>query len=235
MKFTKSLMASLLAAAMSFSFAACGGDDDDDDNNGTETVDFDKAQVGDKIGVAAFKYDTVVIKLVDGTQKEVQLNGLDLYKLNGAVKKDGTTWDIVQRKGVRFEDIFRKANLTPDDATPVNLVGGDGFDVLRGKYKNDKAKLPHVDFMRAHAYIYADDPGSKHLGYPHIGNDSLIVDYDLAADTDVPAYIGDGIAALSMLRMKMMEKANGQDYGADDLGEYYGLIEIDPQIAPTGE
>ena len=227
MKFSKTLLSALLAAAMSFSFAACGGDDDDNDQ---EVADFDKAQVGDKIGVAAFKYDTVVIKLADGTEKEVKLNGLDLYKLNGAVKKDGNQWDVVQRKGVRMSDIFAKANITADDEVPVNLVGGDGFDVLRGKYQNDKSKLPHVDFMRAHAYIYADDPGSKHKGYPFIGNDSLIVDYDLASNADVPAYIGDGIAALSMLRMKMMEKANGQDYGADDLGEYYGLIEIDPVV-----
>ena len=228
MKFSKTLLSALLAAAMSFSFAACGGDDDDD--NGPESVDFDKAQVGDKIGVAAFKYDTVVIKLADGTEKEVKLNGLDLYKLNGAVKKDADQWDVVQRKGVRMSDIFARANITADDEVPVNLVGGDGFDVLRGKYKNDKAKLPHVDFMRAHAYIYAGDPGSTHKGYPFIGNDSLIVDYDLASNADVPAYIGDGIAALSMLRMKMMEKANGHDYGAEDLGEYYGLIEIDPVV-----
>lgn len=234
MKFTKSLMAALLAAAMSFSFAACGGDDDDDEEK--DPMDFTRSKTG---AVANFKYDTVVISMPDGQggtrEIEVSLNGLDVYKVHGAVKKDGTQWDVVAREGVLMEDIFKKANITVDDDKPVNLIGGDGFDVLRGKGKNDLTKLPHMDFMRAFAYVYADDPGSKHKGYPYIGNDSLIVDYDLAADSDVPAYIGDGISALSMLRMKMMEKANGQDYGAEDLGEYYGLIEIDPQIAPTGE
>ncbi|MDR0964958.1 MAG: hypothetical protein LBM75_00340 [Myxococcales bacterium] len=219
MQLKKILFLSFLSTSLAFSMAACGGDDDE--NNTDSNNDGCPA-------IANFKYDTVVIQKSNKTQVDVSLNGLPVKKMKGAIKKDGTNWDIVERCGVSFDEIFKKAQLSEDDSFPVNLIGGDGFDALRTKIQ-DTAKLPKVDFMRAHAYIYADDPGNKHPAYPEIGTDGLIVDYDLESDADVPEYIGTGIAALSMMRMKVMEKVDATtDFDDPDLGLYYGLIEINP-------
>lgn len=218
MQLKQILLNSLLAIAIALSMTACGGDEGGDD--GYENTALQYCEGG------AFKYGLVVIQTSDGSQVEVCINQLPVVAVKGAVKVDGTQWDIVDRQGVMLSDILDKAGIAEDDGYPVNLIGGDGFDVLRTKIK-DTGKLPKLDFMRAHAYIYADDPGSKHPHYPAIENNGLIIDYNLQSDDEVPEYIGNGIASLSMMRMKVMEKADAGDFGGE--GIYYGIIEINPQ------
>lgn len=213
---------------------ACGGNDtmNQADHQGGQPG-IDRVDVGDLVGEAHFKYSIVVVKAADGREIEVNLNGLPLYKLNGGRKVEGTTWEIIQRVGVRMSDIFTKAGIKTDRNVPINLIGGDGFDPLRGKYKNDVTRLPHADFMMTYAYIYSGNPGNKHPGYPDIGSDGLMVDYDLANDRQVPDDLGGTLAALSVMRMNVMEKADPNDYGRSDLQAYYGIIEIDPSVTVT--
>lgn len=227
MQFKRILFTSLWATAVAFSMTACGGDDDDDNGKEPGDTSLHYCEGG------TFKYGVVVIQKADGSQVEVCINNLPVKAVKGAIKKDGTDWDIVDRQGVMFSDILDKAGVTDDDTYPVNLIGGDGFDALRTKIQNT-AQLPKLDFMRAYAYIYADDPGSKHPHYPGIGNDGLIVDYDIELDSEVPEYIGNGIASLSMLRMKVLERADSADFGQDE-GIYYGIIEINPDFTSSAD
>lgn len=218
MQLNRVLFTSLLTTAIALSMTACGGDDDEGGGNGDTSLQYCEN--------GAFKYGIVVIQKSDGSQVEVCINNLPVVNVKGAVKVDGSDWDVVDRQGVMLSDILDKAGITEDDTYPVNLIGGDGFDALRTKIQ-DTGKLPKLDFMRAYAYIYADDPGSKHPHYPAIENNGLIVDYNLQTDAEVPEYIGTGIASLSMMRMKVMEKADAADFGGE--GIYYGVIEINPQ------
>lgn len=220
MQLKQPLFTRFLAMAIALSMGACGGDESESDGN--ENAELQYCENG------TFKYGLVVIQKSDGAQVEVCINNLPVVAVKGGVKVDGSTWDIVDRQGVMLSDILDKAGIAEDDGYPVNLIGGDGFDVLRTKIK-DSGKLPRLDFMRAYAYIYADDPGNKHPHYPAIKNNGLIVDYNLQSDAEVPEYIGTGIASLSMMRMKVMEKADAADFGGE--GIYYGVIEINPQYA----
>ncbi len=220
MQLKQPLFTRFLAMAIALSMGACGGDESEGNDN--ENAELQYCENG------AFKYGLVVIQKSDGSQVEVCINNLPVVAVKGGVKVDGSAWDIVDRQGVMLSDILDKAGIAEDDDYPVNLIGGDGFDVLRTKIK-DSGKLPRLDFMRAYAYIYADDPGNKHPHYPAIENNALIVDYNLQSDAEVPEYIGTGIASLSMMRMKVMEKADAADFGGE--GIYYGVIEINPQYA----
>jgi hypothetical protein len=215
MKHHRSLLSTLILSALAFSLTACGDGPGDDDEQTPPAGD-----------VAAFKYDVLTLNVGGGEKLEVSLNGLPLEAVKGADKVEGTTWEVVERRGVRFSKILEKAGITGDDSMPVNLIGRDGFDPLRTRIK-DTAKLPRLDFMRAHAYVYAGDPGSKDPLYPEVGAHSLIVDYDLESDADVPAYLGGSIASLSLMRMRMMEKVDLAEFGEEG-GVAQGLVEIAP-------
>ena len=221
MQLKKNWLIVLLALALCLPIMACGGEEEESGDNGGKNT----ASALQYCEGGAFKYGLIVIQKSDGTQIEVCINNLPVRSVKGGVKVEGTTWDIVDRQGVMLSDILDKAGIAEDDSYPVNLIGGDGFDALRTKIQ-DTGKLPKLDFMRAYAYIYADDPGNKHPHYPAIGDDALLVDYNLQSDDEVPEYIGEGIAALSTMRMKVVEKADAADFGGE--GVYYGIIEINP-------
>lgn len=219
MKSLKNWFIVLMGLTLGLPFMACGGEEESGENGESTPGALQYCEGG------TFKYGLVVIQKSDGTQIEVCINNLPVRSVKGGVKVEGTTWDIVDRQGVMLSDILDKAGIAEDDSYPVNLIGGDGFDALRTKIQ-DTGKLPKLDFMRAYAYIYADDPGNKHPHYPAIGDDALLVDYNLQSDDEVPEYIGEGIAALSTMRMKVVEKADAADFGGE--GVYYGIIEINP-------
>jgi hypothetical protein len=222
MKLERTFARLLLAAAVAFSMAACGVAEDD------AAVDAgNDPNAGD---IANYKYDVLTFTIAGGQKIEVPINGLPIEAMKGGKKVEGTTWEIVDRRGVRLSQILDKAGITADDSLPVNLIGRDGYDALRVKIQ-DTAKLPTLGFMRQYAYVYAGDPGSKDPLYPELGSNSLIVDYNLASDADVPAYLGGTIASLSTLRMKMMEKIDTADFGEPD-GVAQGLVEIDPVYTP---
>jgi hypothetical protein len=182
-----------------------------------------------------FEYDVVTFKVGDGDPKEVHINGLPLEEMPGA-DKVGDNWEAVTRQGVRFSDILNKAGINAPEAdssasdadvgvtddTPVNCVARDDFDPLRTRLDNDTTKLVKFSFFRDHGYVYVGSPGDKDPLYPEMEGKSLLVDYDVDKDADVPAYLGGTLADIGMFRWKMIEEVEKENVR--------GIIEIDPVI-----
>jgi len=186
--------------------------------------DGEKADIGEETGMtgqtADCEFDTVTFKLADGSLVEVSVNGLQVEEMNGAEKSGADTVEVVKRRGVRFIDILEKGAITAYDVTPVNCVARDGFDPFRTKLAGDATKLPTFAFLRDYGYVYVGSPGDKDPLYPEMEGRSLIVDYDLSADAEVPASLGGKLTALNMFRWKMVEKV--------DDGQR-GILELDPK------
>lgn len=193
--------------------AGCGG--------GTEeaTTPPDGEGLGGE--VASLEFDTVTLTIAGGAPQEVHLNGLPVEALAGADKVSSDTWEVVQRRGVRFSDIFAAAGVTVADDVKVNCVARDGFDPLRTRLGGDPSGLPTYAFVRDHGYVYVGSPGDKDPLYPEMEGRSLIVDYDLASDAEVPAELGGALASLGMFRWKMIERLDEAQRG---------VIELDPVV-----
>jgi len=219
----------------------CGDDDDDDGasggnggNAGAAGEDNAGAGGGGQAGAAGegdagevpegptadFEFDVVSFKVADGDEQKVHINGLPLEEMAGADRVSGTEWETTTRTGVRFSEILDQADITADDDTPVNCVARDNFDPLRTKLGNDTSKLVQFAFFRDNAYVYVGSPGDKDPLYPEMEGKSLIVDYDIDSDGDVPAYLEGTLAGLGMFRWKMIEEIESENV--------HGVIEIDP-------
>jgi hypothetical protein len=171
--------------------------------------------------IAYCEFDVVTFTIAGSVPQEVHINGLAVADLPGADKVTADTWQVVTRRGVRFSEILAHGAVVATDDAPVNCVARDGFDPLRTKLANNTTKLPPFAFIRDHGYVYVGSPGDKDPLYPTMEGKSLIVDYDVASDADVPAYLGGKISSLGMFRWKMIEKINDQTRG---------IIEISPVV-----
>ena len=207
------------AAAMLLSasgvLSACTEDDseDEDESEGEYTM-----MAGE---TADCEFDVVTFTIADGDPVAVHINGLPVEEMSGANKVADSEWEIVTRRGVSFDDILTEAGITQEDDTPVNCVARDNFDPLRTKLDSDTSALPTLSFLRDFGYVYIGNPGDKDPLYPEMEGKSLIVDYDVSKDSEVPEYLGGAVSSIGMFRWKMIEKVD------DDT---YGIIEIDPVI-----
>jgi hypothetical protein len=219
----------ILALLVMAGFAwGCGDDDDTTESDAGKKKNSDAAAKTSDAGskadsdpTADFEFDAVTFTIAGGDPQEVHINGLALEELKGADKISGTQWDITTRQGVRFSKILERAAITQDDDAPVNCVARDNFDPLRTKLANDTSKLPTYAFFRDFGYVYVGSPGDKDPLYPEMEGKSLIVDYNLASDDDVPAYLGGTISSMGMFRWKMIEKVSS---------DTRGMIELAPVI-----
>ena len=225
----------VLLLVLSLGLVACGGDDGagddvvaatdtagadsfDADGTGTDTVaDVPHAWTAMTGATADCEFPIVTFTVAGGEPVEVSLNGLPVADVKGADKIEGTTWEVVTRRGVRFTDILAKAGLSEPDTTPVNGVARDGFDPLRTKLAGDQSKLPTLAFLRDKGYVYVGGGGDKDPLYPEMEGRSLLVDYDLAGDADVPAELGGLLSSLGQFRWKMIEKLDEQTRGVIEL------------------
>ena len=167
------------------------------------------------------EFDIVTFRIGEGDPIEVSINDLPVEEMSGADKVADGEWEIVTRRGVAFDEILDKAGIDEDKDTPINCVARDNFDPLRTKLSSDTSALPTLSFFRNYAYVYVGNPGDKDPLYPDMEGRSLIVDWDISSDDEVPEYLGGAISAIGMFRWKMVEKV-------DD--ETYGVFEIDPVI-----
>lgn len=163
------------------------------------------------------EFDVVTFSVDGGTPQEVHINGLPVEALSGAEKVVEDQWGVISRRGVRFSDILDKAGLSVPDDEPVNCVARDGYDPLRTRLEGDTSLLPTFAFFRDHGYVYVGSPGDKDPLYPEMEGRSLIVDYDLTGDSDVPDYLGGELGALGLFRWKMVEKLDDQQRGVFEI------------------
>ena len=218
----KSLMISLFALTLAVFLPACD-DDKSTTNNNTNNVNNTNNHTwtfmtGD---VADCEFHVLTLQTADGTPIEVSLNGLPVEELDGVNKLSLEEFEVVTRRGVRLSAIFTRAGLTVDDATPVNCIARDGYDVLRAKLGSDTAALPTFAFMRDHGYIYVGGAGDKDPLFPEMEGRTLLVDYDLTEDVEVPAHMSGTILGMNQYRYKMVEKVDDTQYG---------LFEINPVV-----
>ena len=183
--------------------------------NGTQDDGYGKMEGAQ----ADCEFDVLTFTTAGGSPQEVHTNGLPVNEMWGATRLGADTVEVLRRRGVRFSDIFALAGITQPDEIPVNCVARDGWDPLRTQLGGDTSKLPTFAFFRDHAYVYVGSPGEKDPLYPEMEGRSLIVDYDLAEDGEVPAALGGTLAAIGMFRWKMVEKLDETRRG---------VFEIDP-------
>lgn len=204
----------ILAMTLAVTFYGCGTES----GNGGENIKSETTTYRGMDGdVADLEYNIVTIKKLDGSKVEVDLNGLKVEAVKGAQKDDSGNWNIIDRRGVRMNTIFAKAGLNVADDQAVTFIGRDGYDVFRTKLKNDADKLPKFNWMKQYGYVYVGNGGNKDPLYPLHEGKTLNVDYDLAADNEVPENIGTAIGALSNLRALMIEKVDDSTYGLIEL------------------
>ncbi len=212
-----------------FTFAACN-DDDDKDQATDAGVNLPNSQDCATDKCANFEFDTLTFKISGGDLSSVSVNGKPLEKLNGG-QKQGETYVVVEREGVRFSHIFADMGSFSDELR-VNAIGRDNYDSLRTKLGGDITKLPTVKEMSENGYVYVCDPGSKDPLNPFMANRSLCIDYDYASNEDVPEYLGGSLSSVGQLRWKMVETIE-EAHHLEELGldePVYGVIEIDPKI-----
>ncbi len=214
----KSLMMSLFTLTLAVFLPACDDGAKTTNNTNNQNNHTYTFMTGD---VADCEFDVLTIQTADGTPIEVSLNGLPVEDLDGVNKLSLEEFEVVARRGVRLSEVFTRAGLTFDDTTPVNCIARDGYDVLRAKLGSDTAALPTFAFMRDHGYIYVGGAGDKDPLYPEMEGRTLLVDYDLTEDAEVPAHMGGTILGMNMYRYKMVEKV-------DDAQR--GLFEINPVV-----
>jgi hypothetical protein len=206
----KNLIQPVAAAALCVLLGHCegsGGGAQDEGHAGMEGV------------LADCEFDVLTFTVAGGPLQEVHINGLPVVEVWGANKLEADEVEVVKRRGVRFSDIFVLAGIDRPDETSVNCVARDGWDPLRTRLGGDTSKLPTFSFIRDHAYVYVGSPGDKDPLYPEMEGRSLIVDYDLADDSEVPAGLGGTLVSIGMFRWKMVEKLDETRRG---------VIEIDP-------
>lgn len=207
----KKLMISLLTLSLAACLPACddGGGKANNTNNGNHTF-----MAGD---VADCEFDVLTFRTADGTPVEVSLNGLAVEELDGVNKLSLEDFEVVTRRGVRLSAIFARAGITAADDTPVNCVARDGYDVLRARLGSDTGRLPTFAFMRDHGYIYVGTAGDKDPLFPEMEGKTLLVDYDLTEDDEVPTHLGGTILGMNQYRYKMVEKVSDNARGLFEL------------------
>jgi hypothetical protein len=216
----KTLLVSLFTLALALFLSAC---DDDGNKHNTNNVNNQNNHTwtfmtGD---IADCEFHVLTIQTADGTPIEVSLNGLPVDELDGVNKLSLEDFEVVTRRGVRLSAILTRAGVSMDDATPVNCIARDGYDVLRARLGSDTTRLPTFAFMRDHGYVYVGNAGDKDPLYPEMEGRTLLVDYDLTEDAEVPEHMGAGILAMNQYRYKMVEKISENQRG---------LFEINPVV-----
>jgi hypothetical protein len=205
-----------IAAMLSFlSLFACEERDAEPSSTDDNTLAEYKAMTGD---TADCEFDVVTFRIGKGDPIEVSINGLPTEEMNGADKVSDGEWEIVTRRGVAFDEILDKAGIEEDKDTPVNCVARDSFDPLRTKLSNDTSALPTLAFFRDYAYVYVGNPGDKDPLYPDMEGRSLIVDWDIASNEEVPESLGGAVSAIGMFRWKMVEKVDDKTFGVFEIG-----------------
>lgn len=220
----------LLAVAVLFAFVSCG----DPLHKPSVNMDGRKANC---------EYPVLTFKMADGSTREVNLNGLPVRTFYGAELvcqpcANPGNWRLVTRRGVAMADVFAAAGITAVNHTPINMVGRDGFDVLRMKLSGDTDKIPNFGYINAFAYVYVGAPGFKDPAnpsvetakdplYPDMEGKSLCIDYNhetIIGAADQAGAMGVDTtgcdACFGAFRMSMLEKFDET---------HCGVIEIDPQ------
>ena len=187
------------------------------------------------------EYPVITFKKADGTTVELDINGLPVQTFYGAELlcqpcNEPANWEVVQRRGVSFADIFDAAGIDALDNTPVNVVPRDGWDVLRNQLGGDTSKIPNFAYFRGYAYVYVGSGGVKDPAYPDVDikdplypameGKCLCVDYNhetVVGASEQAAEMGvdcSFTACFGSFRYTMIEKVDE---------ETRGIIEIDPQ------
>ncbi|MBU1068499.1 hypothetical protein KJ975_02930 [Myxococcota bacterium] len=214
----KNLLISLFTLTLAVFLPACDDGEKTTNNNTNNTNNVNNHTYTFMTGdVADCEFDVLTFQTADGTPVEVSLNGLPVEDLDGVNKLSLEEFEVVARRGVRMSEIFTRAGITMDDSTPVNCIARDGYDVLRAKLGSDTAALPTFAFMRDHGYIYVGGAGDKDPLFPEMEGRTLMVDYDLTEDVEVPQNLGAGILAMNMYRYKMVEKVDAAQRGLFEL------------------
>ncbi|MBM4319210.1 MAG: hypothetical protein FJ125_04440 [Deltaproteobacteria bacterium] len=167
------------------------------------------------------EFPILTLRLGDSEPREVDIDGLPVEELYGGEKAGADLVDVVRRRGVRMSELFARAAIAVADATPVNCVARDGYDPLRTRLGNDVSRLPSFGFVRDEGYVYLGGGGEKDPLYPLMEGKSLMMDYDLAGEGEVPAALGGTLPGIGQFRWKMLEKYDEQQRG---------LLEIDPVV-----
>lgn len=212
----KKVMISLLTLTLAACLPAC--DDGGKKANNLNNTNDHTFMTGD---VADCEFDVLTFRTADGAPVEVSLNGLAVEELDGVNKLSLEEFEVVTRRGVRLSAIFERAGITAEDDTPVNCIARDGYDVLRAKLGSDPARLPTFAFMRDHGYVYVGGAGDKDPLFPEMEGKTLLVDYDLTEDVEVPEHLGGTILGMNQYRYKMIEKVSDAARG---------LFELDPVV-----
>ncbi len=211
----RKVLFSLVSLLLAVSLSACFEEGKKTNNNNNNDYTF---MTGD---TAHCEFDIVTFRMADGSTVEVSINGLEVEELDGVNKLSNTEHEVVKRRGVRFAHIFAKAGITAADDTPVNCIARDGYDVLRARLDEDVSRLPTFEFVRDFGYVYVGNPGDKDPLFPAMEGRSLMVDYDIALDAEVPIHMGDSLLAIAQFRFKMVEKVDDQAKG---------IFEVDPVV-----
>ncbi len=189
--------------------------DTNDNENNENALCMDGAQ-------ADCEYDILTFSIAGGDPIEVSINGLPVVAVKGAEKLDAENVDIVDRRGVKFSDILTKAEIGTDmNALPVNCIARDGWDPLRIRLDGDLSKLPTLSFLREFGYVYVGSAGDKDPMYPNMDAKTLMVDFNLTSNDQVPEALGGKIASIGFYRWKMVEKISDS---------VKGLFELDPTL-----
>ncbi len=189
--------------------SAC--DDQEQQESSTESEGMSSAQ-------AELDFHELTFSLA-GEEQIVSINGLPVEVLKGAIKVDVDKVKVLERRGVRFSQIFERAGFEIADETPINCIARDGWDPLRTRLENDRKRLPSFAFLRDRGYIYVGNPGDKDPLYPEMEGHALMVDYDLSETDELPPSLGSSLSDLNFFRWKMVERVDNAQYG---------VIEIDP-------
>ena len=165
------------------------------------------------------EYAIIHIQVGDASPIAFNINGLAVEEVAGAEKSGPDSVEVVARRGVRFSTIFAALDLSVPDDTPVNCVARDGWDPLRSRLEGEVTALPTFGFFRDNGYLFAGSPCDKDPLFPLMEGKSLMVDYDLASDAEVPASLGGTLYSISIFRFMMVEMVRGLEQG---------VFEIDP-------
>ncbi|MBN2725133.1 MAG: hypothetical protein JXR95_13800 [Deltaproteobacteria bacterium] len=190
-------------SVFSFLLIQCTGDTPDESTSEYTFMDGEDADC---------EFDRLTFSLPSGII-EVSINGLMVEEMNGANKLTADTVETVTRRGVRFSDIFSLAGISLPDETPVNCIARDGYDPLRTKLEGDISKLPTFGFLRDYGYIYVGNPGDKDPLYPEMEGKTLMVDYDIEDEGEIPEYLGGTLASLGIFRWMMVEYMDENQFG----------------------
>lgn len=205
----------------------------------------DPLPVGMDGAYANCEYSVLTLRLPDGSDFELDINGLPVQEFWGAQLlcqpcDCPENWQVLRRRGVSLAVIFEAAGIETSDSTPVNFMGRDGWDPLRTVLGGDTGRIMNFGYLREFGYIYAGSPGLKDPSlpvdhpdnfakdplYPEMEGRSLCLDFDHENVLDAQVYASasgmeiDLVGCFGQFRYSMLEKYSDA---------MFGVIEVDPQ------